>query len=306
MIFLHALRSAEKKTPENLSQYEIRVVCACAFANVLPTPFRKRQMRLTGRRCEASLLTKTIMHPTREQRRLVLFFGSSSCAGFTIVTVHTHITHYFFSMKRRSLLQKRNEARGANETQRRLVSFLCSFTPPPSLSCFLYTFFTSLSSFQPGPENEPSTTKVDKEGEQRDTEKVSFKLLCSFTLPPSLSCFLYTFSPHFHRFSLDLRTSQAPQRWTRKGSNKTQRLVLLLCLFTPPPSLSCLLYTFSPHFHHFSLDLRMSQAPQRWTRKGSNETQKLVSSCCARSPHLPHFLVSCTHFHLTFVVSAWT
>ena len=47
------------------------------------------------------------------------------------------------------------------------VSFIVVI-PPPSLSCFLYTFFTSLSSFQPepGPENEPSTAKVDEEGEQ--------------------------------------------------------------------------------------------------------------------------------------------
>ncbi len=185
-------------------------MCGCAFANVLPAPFRKRQTRPMGRRHEASLLTKTIMRPIREQRRLVSFFGSSSCAGFTVVIVHTHITHYFFSMKRRSPPQKRNEVRGANETQRRLVSL---FTPPPSLSYFLYTF-----------------------------------------------------SPHFCHFSLDLRTSQALQRWTRKGSNETQRLVSLLCSFTPPPSLSCFLYTFSPHFRRFSLDLRMSQALQRWTR----------------------------------------
>ncbi len=46
---------------------------------------------------------------------------------------------------------------------------------PTSLT-FLFTFFTTLSSFQPepGPENKPSTAKVDEEGEQQETEKVSF------------------------------------------------------------------------------------------------------------------------------------
>ncbi len=146
MIFLHALRSAEKKPLRifHNTKYEL---CVVVLLLMFCFPFRKRQTRPTG--C-----------PMREQQRLVLFFGSSSCAGFTVLTV-----------------RKRNEA------------LLCLFTPPPSL---VY-IFTSLMSFQPepGPENEPSTAKVDEEAEQRETEKVSFVVV--IPPPSSLSCFLYTF-----------------------------------------------------------------------------------------------------------------
>ncbi len=126
----------------------------------------------------------------REQRRLVLFFGSSSCAGFTVLTVQRgtftlppSLVHIFTSLSSFPPGRDENEpspAKVDKEGERRdteKVSFVVVLVHPTSLTfLFLVHIFTSLSSFQPGgcDENEPSPTKVDEEGERQDTEKVSF------------------------------------------------------------------------------------------------------------------------------------
>ncbi len=222
----------------------------------------------------------------------------------------THFRRFSLSLYlRTSQAPQRWTRKGSSEKQRRLVSLLSSHLPHFLVSCTHFSPHFRRFSLSLDLRTSQALQRWTRKGSNEKQRRRLVSLLCSFIPPVSLPWFLYTFSPHFHHFSLslDLRMSQAPQRWMRKESDEKQRrLVSLLCLFTPPPSLSWFLYTFSPHFHHFRLDLRMSQAPQRWTRKGSDEKQRRLVSCCAHSPHLPHSLGSCTHFHLTFVVSGWT
>ncbi len=55
-----------KKNPENLSQYEIRVVCGCAFANVLFS-FQKEADETNRPPDEGAAKVSIVFHSTEEE-----------------------------------------------------------------------------------------------------------------------------------------------------------------------------------------------------------------------------------------------